>query len=173
MNGPVSGSILEQIGMRTAKTSAANSMNDLQTTQSKSIQRSLCLCETKIANLVAIRSQVFVMYNSFESKGTPEAKVIADNYLTKLLAMDEQFADAEKEKKKLELSNQEFKETVGLAMDKKLKNYVLEEDKKESTVTLKTNSVDNNLLGLNIMSNGDSSNHLSDLSKTPEDLSTA
>ena len=59
-------------------------------------------------------------------------------------------------------------------MDRKLKNFVLEEDKKEATVTLKTKSVDNNnLLGLNIVSDGDSSNHLSDLTKTPEDLSAA
>ena len=58
-------------------------------------------------------------------------------------------------------------------MEKKLKTYVLEEDKKESTVAFKTNSVDNSLLGLNIVSNGDSSNHLFDLSKTHEDLSAA
>ena len=73
----------------------------------------------------------------------------------------------------MELVNQEFKETVGLAMDKMLKNYELEEDKKEATITLKTKSVDNSLLGLNIVSNGDSSNHLYGLSKTPEDLSAA
>ena len=49
-----------------------------------------------------------MLYNSFESKGTPAAKVIADKYLEKLLAMDGQFADVEKEKTKLELANQEF-----------------------------------------------------------------
>ena len=44
-----------------------------------------------------------MLYNSFESKATPEAKVIANKYLNKLLAMDEQFADVEKEKTKWEL----------------------------------------------------------------------
>ena len=137
MNGPVEGSIAEQIIQRTAKTSMMNSINNLQTSQSKTIQRALCLCETKIANLVSMRVQLFTLYNSFENKGIPEAKVIADNYLKKLLAMDEEFADVDKEKKKLELANQEFEETVGLAMDRKLKNYVSKEDKKEATVTLK------------------------------------
>ena len=100
--------------------------------------------------------------------------MIVDSHLNKLLAMDEQFADAEKEKTKLELANQEFEDTVGVAMDRKLKNYVLKEDKNKAKVTLKTKSADNNsLVGLNIVSNGDSSNHLSDLSKTPEELSAA
>ena len=113
-------------------------------------------------------------YNSFKSKGTPRAKVIADSYLNKLLAMDKQFADVEKEKTKLELANQEFEQTVGVTMDRNLKNYVLKEEKNESKVTVKTKSADNNsLIGLNIVSNGDSSNHLSDLTKTPEDLSAA
>ena len=174
INGPVSGSVAEQIARRTATTSTANSINDLQTSRSKSIQRGLCLCETKITNLVAIRAQLFMLYNSFESKGTPAAKVIADNYLEKLLAMDGQFAEVEKEKTKLELANQEFEETVGVAMDKKLMSYVLKEERKESLVKVKSNSDDNNtLVGLNIVSNGDSSNHLSDLTKTPEDLSAA
>ena len=67
----------------------------------------------------------------------------------------------EKEKQKLELANQQFEETVGLAMDRKynrkLKNYVLEEDKQEAPVKLKTKSVDkNSLLDLNIVLNGDS-----------------
>ena len=58
-------------------------------------------------------------------------------------------------------------------MDRKLKKIVLEGDKNETTVTLKTKSVNNSLLGLNIVLNGDSSNHLLDLSKTPEDISAA
>ena len=96
MNGPVEGSIAEQIVPPTAKTSTATSINDLQTSQSTTIQRALCLCETRIENLVSIRAQLFILYNSFENKGTPEAKVIADSYLNKLLAMDEGFADVEK-----------------------------------------------------------------------------
>ena len=87
--------------------------------------------------------------------------------------MDEQFADVEKEKKKLKSSNLDFEETVGLAMDKKLKKYLLEEDSTESTVALRNDSVDKSLLGFNIVLNGDSSNHLSHLSKTLEDQSTA
>ena len=115
-----------------------------------------------------------MLYNAFESKGTHGDKVIADNYLNKLLAMDEKFADVEKEKMKLELANQEFEDTVGVAMDRKLKKYVLKEDKNEVKVAVKIKSADNNsLVGLNIVSNGDSSNHLSDLTKTPDDLNAA
>ena len=58
----------------------------------------------------------------------PEAKVIADNNLKKLLAMDDEFANMDKEKKKLEKANQQFEETIGTAIDRKLKNFVLEND---------------------------------------------
>ena len=79
MNGSVTVLIAEQIGLCTAKTSTVNSINALQTSRSKTIQKALCLCERKIANLIAIRAQLFVLYNLFENKGTPAAKAIADN----------------------------------------------------------------------------------------------
>ena len=61
-----------------------------------------------------------------------------------------------------------------MAIDRKLKSYVLKEENIESKVTVNPKSDDNNsLVGLNIVSNGDSSNHLSDLTKTPGDLSAA
>ena len=118
MNEPVAGLIAEQIDLRTEKSSTANSINNLQTSRCKTKQRALCLCETKIENLIAIRAQYFFLYNSFENKGTPDAKVIAYNFLKKLLAMDEEFADVDKEKKQLEIANQQFEDTVGLAMEK-------------------------------------------------------
>ena len=75
MNGSVAstGLIAEQIGLRTAKTSMMISINNLQKSRSKAIQRALCLCETKTANLDAIRAQLYVLYSSFGNKGNPEA----------------------------------------------------------------------------------------------------
>ena len=107
--GPVASadSIVECIGLCTANTCTVNSIDNLQISHNKKIQRALCLCETKIANLVAIRAQLFALYNSFENKGTPKAKVIANNcYLKKVLAIDDEFTDGEKEKKKLKIANQ-------------------------------------------------------------------
>ena len=123
-----------------------------------------------------MHARIFPNYLRAIKKPTdgPGAKVIADNYLNKLLAMDGQFAGVKKEKTKLELANQEFEDTVGVAMDRKLKKYVLKKDKNKVTVILKTKSANNNsLIGLDIVSNGNSSNHLSDLLKTPKNLSAA
>ena len=113
------------------------------------------------------RDQIFALYISFENETTASDTLIAAKYLKQLLTLDAAFEKVDNENQILEKAKLELHTTIGEAVMTQMRNYVLKQK------LLTTKSIQDNFMGINIVSNCDPSNHISDLSKTllKEDLS--